>query len=236
MGLVATGCLLSGIMEGMAICTSNFPLRVPKEIGEGGGLGGTFCAFGSIVAVAVCSAFLANRIARITPQYLYPAAEGAGDPKSSLPVLVAGLGGSGPLDATTVPSLTPAVLTIARSGYAQASAAIFRTIFFTSFILEGIGMILAWFVVQNDASKQRFVGGHIHNKQQERGVVQDTKMQEGVASLDCVKKARLNGTLPDQLRSARRLFSRIWGHYGIHEQCVYTRISVYANHYYTLTI
>lgn len=176
MGLIAAGCLLTGMMEGMAICTSTFPLRDQKEIGEGGGLSGTIRAFGSVVAVAVYSAVLANRMDKTIPQYLYPAAEGAGLPKSSLPALVAGLGGSGSLDATIVPGLNPAVLKIARNGYAQASAAAFRTVFFTSFAFGGIGMILAWFVVQNDASKQKYVAGHIHSKQQEREVVQGTKI------------------------------------------------------------
>ena len=148
------------------------------------------------------SVVLANRMIRKTPQYLYSAAECAGFSKSSLSsfALVAGLGTSRSLDTTTVPGLTAAVLTI---GYAQASTAAFRIVVFTSFAFGGIGMILAWFVVQNDASKQMFVAGHFHNKQQERKVVQDTKMWEGVASLDCVKTARLNGTLPDESRSAR---------------------------------
>ena len=29
-------------------------------------------------------------------------------------------------------------------------------------------MILAWFVVQNDASKQKYVAGHIHSNEQEK--------------------------------------------------------------------
>ena len=167
-GLMAAGCLFIGMMEGMAICSTTFPLRDQKEIGQGGGLSGTIRAFGSVVAVAVYSAVLANRMDKTVPQYLYPAAERAGLPKSSLPALVAGLGGNGSLDATTVPGLNPAVLIVARSGYAQASAAAFRTVFLTSFAFGGIGMILAWFVVQNDASKQKYVAGHIHSNEQEK--------------------------------------------------------------------
>ena len=175
-GLMTAGCLFIGMMEGMGICTTTFPLRDQKEIGEGGGLSGTIRAFGAVVAVAVYSAVLANRMDKTIPQYLYPAAERAGLPKSSFPALVAGLGGSGTLDATTVPGLNPGVLTIARSGYAEASAAALRTVFFTSFAFGGIGMILAWFVVQNDASKQKYVAGHIHGKQREKEVVPDAKM------------------------------------------------------------
>ena len=167
-GLMAAGCLFIGMMEGMAICSTTFPLRDQKEIGQGGGLSGTIRAFGSVVAVAVYSAVLANRMDKTVPQYLYPAAERGGLPKSSLPALVAGLGGNGSLDATTVPGLNPTVLIVARSGYAQASAAAFRTVFLTSFAFGGIGMILAWFVVQNDASKQKYVAGHIHSNEQEK--------------------------------------------------------------------
>lgn len=174
MGLIASGALLTGMMEGMAICTSTFPIRDQKDIGEAGGLSGTIRAFGSVVAVAVYSAVLSNRLETTIPQFLYPAVQQAGLPQSSLAALVAGLGGSGPLDASAVPGLTDAILAVARTGYAEASAAAFSTVFYTSFAFGGIGMILAWFVAQNDKNKESFVAGHIHTREQGKTVGEKT--------------------------------------------------------------
>ena len=66
-GLMVAGCLFIGMMEGMAICSTTFPLWDQKEIGQGGGLSGTIRAFGSVVAVAVYSAVLANRMDKTVP-------------------------------------------------------------------------------------------------------------------------------------------------------------------------
>lgn len=84
MGLIATGTLFIGMMEGMAICTTTFPLRSQEEIGTAGGLSGSIRAFGSVIAVAVLSTTLSNRVTTTIPANVVPVAENAGLPASSV--------------------------------------------------------------------------------------------------------------------------------------------------------
>lgn len=94
MGLIAMGTLFIGMMEGMAIATTTFPLRTQEEIGSVGGLSGTIRSFGSVIAVAVLTTTLSNRLSTTIPANVKPTAEKAGLPASSIPALLSGLAGT----------------------------------------------------------------------------------------------------------------------------------------------
>lgn len=173
MGLIATGTLFIGMMEGMAIATTTFPLRTQEEIGTAGGLSGTIRSFGSAIAIAVLSTTFTNRLQVTIPQVVVPAAEGAGLPASSIPSLISGLAGTTVLNSTTVPGLTDNILAIADHAYKVANAKAYSTVFLVSFAFGGIGMILCWFVAQNDASMENFVAGHIHEVKEEKVLEQE---------------------------------------------------------------
>jgi hypothetical protein len=175
MGLIATGTLFIGMMEGMAICTTTFPLRSQEEIGTAGGLSGSIRAFGSVIAVAVLSTTLSNRLTTTIPANVVPVAENAGLPASSIPALISGLGGTTALNSTLVPGLTPQIIELASQAYRVANAQAYRTVFLVSFGFGGIGVILCWFVAQNDASQNDFVATHIHKTSEEKALEQ----QEG---------------------------------------------------------
>ncbi|RFU26296.1 hypothetical protein B7463_g10051, partial [Scytalidium lignicola] len=168
MGLLIVGCLFIGAMEGMAIATATFPLRSQEEIGTAGGLSGAVRIFGGCVAVAIYSTVLNNRLATTIPGRVIPAAIGAGLPESSIPALVAGLEGTTPINVPSIPGLTDRILDIASFAFRQAHADAYRTVFYTSFAFSGIGMILCWFVAQNDSSTQDFVASHIHKPAEEK--------------------------------------------------------------------
>ncbi|KAK4998648.1 hypothetical protein LTR66_002152 [Elasticomyces elasticus] len=173
MGLVATGTLFIGMMEGMAIATTTFPLRTQEEIGTAGGLSGTIRSFGSVIAVAVLSATLKNRLATTIPAIVVPAAENAGLPTASIPALISGLGGLTALNNTTVPGLTTDIMTTALHAYKVANSQAYSTVFLVSFAFGGIGMIICWFVAQNDASLDTFVAGYIHKTSEEKALETD---------------------------------------------------------------
>lgn len=168
MGLITAGCLFIGMMEGMAIATTTFPLRTQEEIGTAGGLSGTIRSFGAVIAVAIYATTLNNRLASTIPTQVYPAAIGAGLPASSVPALISALSGTTSLNSTAVPGLTAHILDVASYAYRVANAQAYRTVFLASFAFGGLGMILCWFVAQNDESQQDFVAGHIHSKREEK--------------------------------------------------------------------
>ncbi|KAK0798795.1 hypothetical protein LTR91_009978 [Friedmanniomyces endolithicus] len=169
-GLILTGSFLIGASESQTAVTALSTLRNEADIGLAGGLAGTIRSFVSAIAVAIYSTVLKNRLNTTIPQYVAPAAEEAGLPASSLPALILGLGGTGPLTATTVPGLTSAIEAAATTAYRCANAQAYRTIFFTSFAFGGAGMILVWFVADKDKAKENFVGGHVHDPRQEKAL------------------------------------------------------------------
>ncbi|TKA38634.1 hypothetical protein B0A54_09570 [Friedmanniomyces endolithicus] len=166
---------MAGVNALSALCcqtavTALSTLRNEADIGLAGGLAGTIRSFVSAIAVAIYSTVLKNRLNTTIPQYVAPAAEQAGLPPSSLPALILGLGGTGPLTATAVPGLTSAIEAAATTAYRYANAQAYRTIFFTSFAFGGAGMILVWFVADKDKTKENFVGGHVHDPRQEKAL------------------------------------------------------------------
>jgi hypothetical protein len=167
MGLITTGSLFIGAMEGIAICTTSFPLRTQEEIGTAGGLSGAIRAFGSIFAVTIYATTLANRLTTTIPANVIPAAERAGLPASSIPSLLMALGGT---NTTPVPGLTPNKFVIAEQAYKVANAQAYRTVFLASFAFGGLGMVICWFVAQNDRSKDNFIGANIHKVRDEKAL------------------------------------------------------------------
>jgi hypothetical protein len=128
-----------------------------------------------VLTIAIFSTTLSSRLQITIPQYVVPAAEKAGLPASSIPSLVKGLGGTFALNSTNVPGLTSQITEVAESAYRYANSEAYKTVFFVSFAFGGLGMILCWFVANNDRSKDGFVAGHIHEKKEEK----DLELQRG---------------------------------------------------------
>lgn len=129
MGLVTTGSLAIGIMEGQSIATTSFPLRTQEEIGTAGGLSGAIRSFVAVLASAIYSTVLTNRLNTTIPQYVIPAAEQAGLPTSSIPALIAGLSGVGNLTASAVPGLTREIEATAAQAYIVANSMAYKTMY-----------------------------------------------------------------------------------------------------------
>jgi hypothetical protein len=168
MGLITSGALFIGMAEAQAATTSTFSIRTQEEIGVAGGLSGTIRSFGSVIATAVYSATLTNRLTQTIPQYVNSAVEKAGLPITSIPALIAGLGGTGSLTPSAVPGLTPAINATAASAYRVAHSEAYKTVFLVSFAFSGTGMILCWFVSNNDKSTEQYVAGHVHKREEEK--------------------------------------------------------------------
>lgn len=174
MGLVGTGTLFIGMMEGMAICTTTFPLRTQEEIGTAGGLSGSIRSFGSVIAIAILTTTLRTRLEKTVPANVVPAVTKAGLPSSSIPSLISGLSGASNLTAEAVPGLTNGILEVADKAYKLANSQAYSTVFLVSLAFGGLGMILCWFVAQNDESQANFVAGHIHKTSEEKALEEES--------------------------------------------------------------
>lgn len=168
MAFIIVGSLFIGAMEGVALVTVTFPLRTQEDIGTAGGLSGSIRVFLSSVAVAIYSTTLTNRLALTIPANVIPAATAAGLPSSSISSLLSALSGATALDETNVPGLTAQIIDVASLAYRLANSQAYSTVFLVSLAFTGPGMILCWFVAQNDRTQGDFVAGHIHKAKDEK--------------------------------------------------------------------
>lgn len=162
MGLITAGCLFIGMMESIVVTASTFPIKTQEEIGTAGGLAGTIRVFGSTIATAILSTTLTSRLADTIPQYVVPAVSNAGLPATSIPALISGLGGLTTLNTTTVPGLTDQIVAVGAQAYKVAHSEAFKTVFLANLAFGGCGLILCWFILDRDPSKDDFVAAHLH--------------------------------------------------------------------------
>lgn len=170
--LMGTGSFALGIMEGVALTATTYPLRSQDEIGSAGGVTGTIRLFISTIATAAYNTTLNNRLATTIPDRVGPAATAAGLPASSVPFLIKMLKGTLPAGAT-VPGLTDAITTAAKAAYRVAYSDAYRTLFFVCIAFTVPGVVLCWFVIDSDKSKDDFVAGHLHRRTDERALEVD---------------------------------------------------------------
>lgn len=167
LGLVATGCLFIGVLEGVSLIASTFPLKTQGEIGTAGGLVGTTRQFLGSVATAVFTTVLRNREGTTIPRYVNPSVIEAGLPPSSIAALISGLNGATPLNNETVPGYNSTIAEIADRSWKMAHAQSYKTVFYVSFGFFAAALILSWFVPTFDRDKEDFVAGEVQRTTQE---------------------------------------------------------------------
>jgi hypothetical protein len=84
--------------------------------------------------------------------------------------LLTGLAGTTGLNSTAVPGLNDQILGTAWMAYRVANSQAYRTVSLASFAFGGLGMILCWFVAQNDKSQENFVAAKIHSTADEKAL------------------------------------------------------------------
>lgn len=167
MAFVILGCFFVGAGDGIAISSTTFPVK-PEEIGTAGGLGGFLRLFVSTVAVAIYTTILNNKLVDTLPAEVGKAVADTSLPASSVPALVGALSGTMLLD--DVPGVTDSIVEMARGGYAKGYGRAISTVFLSNLAFCGISIILSFFTVDNDRSKDNFIAGHIHNTKDERAL------------------------------------------------------------------
>lgn len=175
-GLVITGAFAMGIVEGVSITTSTFPLRSQEEIGQGGGLSGSTRNFVSAIAVAIYTATLGNRLLQSIPSRVYPVARELGLPESSLANLALALQGKGSYN--VVSGLTPAIREAVQEPYRLAFVDASRTVFLVSLAFSGLAIIFACFTTENDERTADYVAGGLHHARAEENVITEKRASD----------------------------------------------------------
>ncbi|KAF2165625.1 hypothetical protein M409DRAFT_23917 [Zasmidium cellare ATCC 36951] len=125
-GLMFMACFSVGVIEACSLSLA--PLALPSEdIGAALGALGSIRSGGASVATAICTTILNNKLANYLPEYVTPAATGAGLPQSSLPALFTAITAG---DLTTVPGITPRITAAVGVASAQAAALSFKYVWY----------------------------------------------------------------------------------------------------------
>lgn len=133
------GAAAAGYVENLTL-SSMALVWEPEDIGlVAGVLGSIRTACGSI-ATSLYISVLSNQLTKYMPQYVVPAATGAGLPESSLTELFAGIT-AGSFE--TVPGITPAIQAAVGSAVQQAYAMSFRTVFLCTLPFGAIILVAA---------------------------------------------------------------------------------------------
>lgn len=168
---ISLGGFSLGIMEGVALTATTYPLRSQDEIGSAGGVTGTMRLFVSTIATAIYNTTIRNRLNTTLPANIGPAAVDAGLPESSVSRLVAALQGGLPLD--DIPGLTTAAEKAARLAYRIAYAQAYSTLFLVCIAFTVPGCIFCWFVIELDEKKEGFIAANLHRQTGEKGLEKD---------------------------------------------------------------
>jgi hypothetical protein len=156
LGLLIMGCFFSGCVDGLAITLTTVVITDQDEIGTAGGVGGAIRSAGSALGNVVYTTILSNRLAATIPALVPAAAVGAGLPASSVPTLIAALGGLSHF--ADVKGLNDTILAAATEAYKDANVQAFRTVFLSTLAFNGLAVISTLFVPKMKKSAQHYVG------------------------------------------------------------------------------
>jgi MFS family permease len=117
----------------------------PQDIGLATGILGSIRGLGGAVAQALYAAVYSNKLTTFMPQYVSPAATGAGLPAESLPALFAGLTAG---DFSSVPGVNDEVAAAVAAAVKVANRESFKYVFYATIPFSTI-VLLAAFVMPN---------------------------------------------------------------------------------------
>lgn len=170
LGLLITGCIFCGYIEGTTVTTSSLAIHDQAEIGIAVGVGATTRAIGATIATAIYIVVLSNRLATTIPALVPPALIDAGLPTSSVEGFIHGIT-VGSFEG--VDGVTPEIIAVGTSAYKQAQVEAFRTIFLVSIAFVGSIIVLSLFFPDLEKKMTDDVGALLRGKEEREKVIRD---------------------------------------------------------------
>ncbi|KAF2396251.1 trichothecene efflux pump [Trichodelitschia bisporula] len=178
MALATLGCIAIGYVDNISFPGVTLVLG-PEDIGLGTGVLGSIRALAGAVAQALYSSVLNNKLNTYMPQYVAPAATGAGLPESSLPALFAGITAG---NFSGVAGATDKVLAVVAAQVKHAYIDSFKMVFYATIPFSVILVISSYWV----PNMEEFLHGNVARRLQQMGD-KDGEAKEGV-SISAVEK------------------------------------------------
>lgn len=140
------GCFVIGWIDNITFPGVTLVIE-PQDIGLATGVLGSIRALGGAVAQALYVSILTNKSAKYIPEYVVPAATGAGLPASSLPQLFQGLTLG---NFTAVPGITPEIIVAAGTAVRDAYVSSFHYVFYATIPFSILLIIACVFIPDMD--------------------------------------------------------------------------------------
>lgn len=147
-GLVWMGSFFIGWNESVVLALCTISIDDQREIGTAAGIAGSMRALISSIISTVYVVVLTNRLTETVTNQVPAALVEAGLPASSVADWLTALTTGG--DITTIPGANAAINTAGSIAYQFASAAAFKTVFFTTLAFTGLGVVVNFFVPNVD--------------------------------------------------------------------------------------
>lgn len=168
------GCFVIGWIDNITFPGVTLVIE-PQDIGLASGVLGSIRALGGAVAQALYVSILTNKVTKYIPEYVVPAATGAGLPASSLPQLFAGLTLG---NFTAVPGITPQVIAATGLAVRDAYVTTFHYVFYATIPFGVLLIVSCVFIPDMDK--------YLHNNVAKR--LQHMGKLEGQAKVDGAEK------------------------------------------------
>lgn len=162
--LVFMGLFATGWNETLAISTITVALADQKEIGSAGGVAGGIRMGISAILSAVYTTILTSRLSTTIPAQMPPALINAGLPTSSVAEFITAFTTGDTTALAGIQGVTNAIIAAGSAAYKEASSNAYRTVFLSTIAINGIGIILTFFVPDPDlnGAAMRDVSAPLH--------------------------------------------------------------------------
>ena len=162
--LVFIGVFFTGWNECIAITTITVALKDQNDIGAAGGVAGGIRMGISAILSAVYTTILNSRLEETIPTQMPPALVSAGLPASSVTDFITALTSGSATALASVEGITPGIIAAGEMAYKVASSDAYRTVFLSTIAINGIGIVLTFFVPNPDleGAEMRDVTSPLH--------------------------------------------------------------------------
>ncbi|KAH8658641.1 fungal trichothecene efflux pump [Tricladium varicosporioides] len=164
------GCASIGFVDNITFPGVTLVIE-PQDIGLATGVLGSIRAAGGVIAQALYVSVLNNKVAVYMPEYVTPAAVGAGLPASSLPSLYAGITAG---NFTAVPGITPAITASVGAAVTHAYISSFKIVFYVTVPFSALLILAACFV----PNMEKFLGMNVAKRLQNMPGKDSTVVEE----------------------------------------------------------
>ena len=142
LGLMITGCVFIGYVEGVGVTATALALKNQADIGIGTGIAATMRGVIATLGTTVYVVVLTNRLQVTIPQEVPRAAIGAGLPASSIEAFIGAIS-TGSFEG--IPGVTQSFIAVGVAAYKQALVLAYRTVFLSTLGFGLLVVILSFF-------------------------------------------------------------------------------------------